>query len=107
MKKTLTNECKMALASGATELVTYREWDERKLRPSRGQRKNAAAYWIAEMTLAHGRIACQQAYDDHAKKRTTLAYVRRKCAELLDAIAPGWQIVDAPNAEHEPRRVAT
>ena len=91
VKKTLYDGCRIALAKGATELVAYCEWDEMKLRPSRGQRKNAAAYWIAEMTLAHGRLTCQQAYDE--KTNTTRAWVRRKCAELLDAIAPGWEIV--------------
>ena len=93
MRKTLKDGCKVALASGATELVAYSEYDGNKERGIKRQ----GQYWIAEMTLAHGRIACQQAYDEKTKKRTTRAFVRRKCAELLDAIAPGWTIVDAPN----------
>jgi len=98
--RTLTDGCRVALAPGATELVTYHEWNETKVRPRRGQRWNAAAYWIASMHLAHVRLTCQQAWDDEKDRRTTLAYVRRKCAEFLDAIAPGWQTWPSPKPRH-------
>lgn len=73
----------IALAPGATELAEYNEWKE--------ARRDTC--WCASLWLVHGRLTCEQAWDDQRKCVTNRAWLRKRCAELLDSIAPGWQVV--------------
>lgn len=83
---------RIRLAPGATVLAIYTEYDhEARCVNPKGR------YWIGELHLAHGRLTCRQAWN--GKRRMNRAWLRKRCTVLLDAIAPGWQVVRTPNAK--------
>lgn len=67
-------------------LAVYTEYDEETkcVNPH-------GSYWIGELHLAYGRLDCRQAWN--GRRRMNRAWVRKRIAALLDAIAPGWEIV--------------